>query len=150
MVWYSIITLCNIIVNQIYDPNHVIRKRFPYKSDIAAHRWDKSCAKNQTQRQMHSSQWRIRMKWSLSFCAAFFLAVRGDVTFVWESVTNHVIWIVYLINVHYVTIRYINQSYRVDEENSYGSTFLHRLAELVTYVEMRYREISEKLLYLIV
>ena len=57
------------------------------------------------------------MKWSLSFCAAFFLAVRGDVTFVWESVTNHVIWIVYLINVHYVTIRYINQSYRVDEEN---------------------------------
>jgi hypothetical protein len=49
--------------------------------------------------------------------------VRGDVTFVWESVTNHVIWIVYLINVHYVTIRYINQSYRVDEENSYGSTF---------------------------
>ena len=74
------------------------------------------------------------MKWSLSFCAAFFLAVRGDVTFVWESVTNHVIWIVYLINVHYVTIRYINQSYRVDEENSYGSTFLHRLAELVTYV----------------
>ena len=82
------------------------------------------------------------MKWSLSFCAAFFLAVRGDVTFVWESVTNHVIWIVYLINVHYVTIRYINQSYRVDEENSYGSTFLHRLAELVTYVEMRYREIS--------
>ena len=99
---------------------------------------------------MHSPQWRIRMKWRLRFCAAFFLPVRGDVTFVWESVTNHVIWIVYLINVHYVTIRYINQSYRVDEENSYGSTFLHRLAELVTYVEMRYREISEKLLYLIV
>ena len=64
-----------------------------------------SCAKTQTQRQMHSSQWRIRMIWSLSFCAAFFLAVRGDVTFVWESVTNHVIWIVYLININYVTIR---------------------------------------------
>ena len=32
------------------------------------------------------------------FCAAFFLAVRGDVTFVWESVTNHVIWIVYLFD----------------------------------------------------
>jgi hypothetical protein len=28
---------------------------------------------------------------SLKFCAAFFLAVRGDVTFVWESVRNHVI-----------------------------------------------------------
>ena len=26
-----------VYVNQIYDPNHVIRKRFPYKSDIAAH-----------------------------------------------------------------------------------------------------------------
>ena len=64
-----------------------------------------SCAKNQTQRQMHSSQWRIRMKWSLIFCAAFFLLVRGDVTFVWESVRNHVIVIVYLINMHYVTIR---------------------------------------------
>jgi hypothetical protein len=59
-----------------------------------------SCAKlqtqrqTQTQRQMHSPQWRIRMKWSLSFCAAFFLPVRGDVTFVWESVRNHVIVIV--------------------------------------------------------
>jgi hypothetical protein len=53
-----------------------------------------SCAKLQTQRQMHSSQWRIRMIWSLRFCAAFFLAVRGDVTFVWESVRNHVIVIV--------------------------------------------------------
>jgi len=31
--------------------------------------------------------------------------VRGDVTFVWESVRNHVIVIVYLINIHYVTIR---------------------------------------------
>ena len=38
--------------------------------------------------------------------------VRGDVTFVWESVRNHVIVI------------------RVNEENSYGS-ILHRLAELV-------------------
>ena len=45
------------------------------------------------------------MKWSLIFCAAFVPPVRGDVTFVWESVTNHVIWIVYLINIHYVTIR---------------------------------------------
>jgi len=45
------------------------------------------------------------MKWSLIFCAAFFLLVRGDVTFVWESVRNHVIVIVYLINIHYVTIR---------------------------------------------
>ena len=41
-----------------------------------------------------------------------FLLVRGDVTFVWESVRNHVIVI------------------RVNEENSYGS-ILHRLAELV-------------------
>jgi hypothetical protein len=38
--------------------------------------------------------------------------VRGDVTFVWESVRNHVIVI------------------RVNEENSYGS-ILHRLSELV-------------------
>ena len=47
---------------------------------------------------MHSPQLRIRMKWILIFCAAFVLPVRGDVTFVWESFTNHVIWIVYLIN----------------------------------------------------
>ena len=60
-----------------------------------------SCAKNQTQRQMHSSQWRIRMKWSMSFCAAFVPPERGDVTSVWEFV----IWIVYLINIHYITIR---------------------------------------------
>ena len=52
------------------------------------------------------------MKWSLIFCAAFVPPVRGDVTFVWESVRNHVIVI------------------RVNEENSYGS-ILHRLAELV-------------------
>jgi hypothetical protein len=35
-----------------------------------------------------------------------FLPVRGDVTFVWESVTNHVIVIVYLINIHYITLYY--------------------------------------------
>ena len=44
-----------------------------------------------------------------SFCPT---CARGDVTFVWESVRNHVIVI------------------RVNEENSYGS-ILHRLAELV-------------------
>ena len=37
-----------------------------------------------------------------SFCPT---CARGDVTFVWESVRNHVIVIVYLINIHYETIR---------------------------------------------
>ena len=46
------------------------------------------------------------------FLRAFVPPVRGDVTFVWESVRNHVIVI------------------RVNEENSYGS-ILHRLSELV-------------------
>ena len=31
--------------NPLYDHNHVISDWFPYRSDIAAHRWEKSCAK---------------------------------------------------------------------------------------------------------
>jgi len=46
--------------------------------------------------QNNRSQWRIRMKWSMSFCAAFVPPERGDVTSVWEFV----IWIVYLINIY--------------------------------------------------
>jgi hypothetical protein len=38
-----------VYVNQIYDHNHVISNWFPYKSDIAAHRWE------------------IVMKWELDF-----------------------------------------------------------------------------------
>jgi hypothetical protein len=45
-----------------------------YKDSAYVHESDLSLTV-QTQRQMHSSQWRIRMKWSLRFCAAFFLAV---------------------------------------------------------------------------
>jgi hypothetical protein len=52
----------------------------------------------------HIKTLELRKK-SNSTANAFVPPVRADVTFVWESVRNYVIWIVYLINIHYITIR---------------------------------------------
>lgn len=54
--------------------------------------------------------------------------VRGEITlFCVESNRQHMIWIVNLINMNYVTIRQLNQSCSMDSryKNSYGRILVH-------------------------
>lgn len=62
--------------------------------------------------------------------------VRGEITlFCVESNRQHMIWIVNLINMNYVTIRQLNQSCSMDSryKNSYGRILVHWLAKSVSY-----------------